>query len=269
MAERRTGARRTAARGVAPVTVPGPSSGSVAGVVLDLDGVLTDTAALHARAWTRLFVDVFARHGDGREVEPFGPEDYLRLVDGRPRLDGLVNVLRSRGIVLPPGRPGDPPDTETMQGVAERKDRFFVSQLRDGVPVFDASRPLLQRLVGAGVPVAVVSASRHAAEVLERTGLRQYVAVLVDGQEAQRLGLPGKPDPATFLLAARRLGVEPAQAAVVEDAVAGVQAGRRAGFRLVVGVDRHGDPTGLEEAGADLVVADLADLDAALLVAPG
>lgn len=237
----------------------------VAGVVFDLDGVLTDTAALHAAAWTRLFEDVFGGQDGGGVLAPFGQEDYLRLVDGRPRLDGLANVLRSRAVALPLGSPGDAPEAETMHGLAERKDRLFVSQLEDGVPVFAASLPLLQQLAGAGVPVAVVSASRHAGEVLERTGLRRYVAVLVDGHEAQRLGLPGKPDPATFLHAARRLGVDPGRVAVVEDAVAGVEAGRTGGFSLVVGVDRHGDPTGLEEAGADVVVADLADLDVALL----
>lgn len=250
-------------------TAPSRSAEPVAGVVFDLDGVLTDTAAVHAAAWTQLFDEVFTEQAGGRRLEPFGPEDYVRLVDGRPRLDGLRNVLRSRAVTLPLGSPGDGPGEATMHGLAERKDRLFLALVREGVPVFDASRPLLQRLVSSNLPIAVVSASRHAGELLRRTGLERYVTVLVDGLEAGRLGLPGKPDPATFLLAARRLGVDPSRAVVVEDAMAGVEAGRRGGFAVVVGVDRHGDPTGLMEAGADMVVPDLADLDAALLGACG
>ena len=233
---------------------------TVGAVLFDLDGVLTDTAALHERAWARLFEEYFAELGHHPAPALFSAADYRRYVDGRPRVDGLVNVLASRGLAVPLGRPGDGPEKKTLHGLAERKDRYFRALIETEVPVFPATRTVLERLHGFRVPVAIVSASRHAAGVLARSGLG-WVSVLVDGHEAERLGLPGKPDPATFLLAARRLGIPPRRAAVVEDAVAGVVAGRRGAFGVVVGVDRHDDAAALKEAGADVVVTDLAELE--------
>ena len=229
-------------------------------VLFDLDGVLTDTAALHERAWARLLEEYFAELGHHPAPAPFSAADYRRFVDGRPRVVGLVNMLASRGLAVPSGGPGDGPEKRTVHGLAERKDRYFRALIETEVPVFPATRTVLERLHGFRVPVAVVSASRHAAGVLARSGLARWVSVLVDGREAERLGLPGKPDPATFLLAAHRLGIPPRRAAVVEDAVAGVVAGRRGAFGVVVGVDRHDDAAALTEAGTDVVVTDLAEL---------
>ena len=179
---------------------------TVGAVLFDLDGVLTDTAALHERAWARLFDEYFAELGHHTMPAPFSTADYRRYVDGRPRVDGLVNVLASRGLAVPLGRPGDGPDKKTLHGLAELKDRYFRALIETEVPVFPTTRTVLERLYGFRVPVAVISASRHAAGVLARSGMARWVSVLVDGHEAERLGLPGKPHPATFLLAARRLG---------------------------------------------------------------
>jgi alpha,alpha-trehalase len=240
-------------------------------VVFDTDGVLTDTASVHAAAWKRLFDEYLTRRA-ARHREPFRAfteADYLRSVDGRPRYDGVAGFLASRGIELPWGDPADPPDRETVCGLGNAKDRFFVAHLRDhGAHAFPTSVELVRRLRAAGRRTAAVSASRNMVAVLESAGLRGLFDVEVDGVEADRLGLAGKPDPALFLEAARRLGVAPAQAAVVEDALAGVEAGRRGRFRVVVGVDRGGQAAALAEHGADLVVADLGELTLDPAVAP-
>ncbi|NWF28756.1 HAD-IA family hydrolase [Streptomyces sp. PKU-EA00015] len=238
----------------------------VAAVVLDTDGVVTDSARLHAAAWKTAFDACLEEHppDDPQDRRPFDVrDDYLRHVDGRSRLDGAAAFLGSRGMRLPPGSPDDPPGTGTVAAVAAYKERLFTERLRQGVDAFPGTVRLLTELRSRAVPLAVVSASRHARELLTQAGVLPYFDVLVDGQEAARLRLPGKPDPALFLEAARRLGVPPGRCAVVEDALAGVQAGRRGGFALVVGVDRTAGPgTGaaLLEHGADLVVRDLADL---------
>jgi beta-phosphoglucomutase family hydrolase len=248
------------------VTEPGWPALSLDGleaVVFDTDGVLTDTASVHAAAWKRLF-DGYLGLRASRGQEPFRPfeqVDYLRSVDGRPRYDGVAGFLASRGIQLTWGDPSDAPDRETVCGLGNAKDRYFVAHLRDhGARPFPSSVAFVRRLRERGLRTAVVSASRNMVAVLDSAGLRELFDVEVDGIEADRLGLAGKPDPGLFLEAARRLGVAPGQAAVVEDALAGVEAGRRGRFAVVVGVDRGGQATALAERGADVVVPDLGNL---------
>jgi trehalose 6-phosphate phosphatase len=227
-------------------------------VLFDMDGVVTDTAAAHAAAWKALFDPFLARRGE----RPFSDEDYRRHVDGKPRLDGVRDFLAARGVALPDGGPDDDPDAETVHGLGRRKNALFRAALADaGATAFPGSLALLDALEAAGVKTAVFSASRNAEATLRSAGLADRFAVRVDGEEAARLGLPGKPDPAVLLEAARRLGVAPARAAVVEDARAGVAAGRAGGFAQAIGVDRDGGgEAALVEAGADLVVGDLAEL---------
>lgn len=236
-------------------------------VVFDMDGVVTDTAALHAKAWKRLFDAVLkddrAKTDAGGTPRPFDADaDYRRYVDGRSREDGVAAFLGARGIEIPAGTPLDPPGHWTVYGLAARKNEIYRQHLAEhGVRVFAGTVELLERLRAGGVPVALVTASRNAEALLAAADLDGVFDVVVDGESAAEAGLPGKPDPATFLEAARRLGVTPARAAVVEDAVAGVQAARRGGFGLVVGVDRSGHREALESAGADLVVEDVSQLD--------
>jgi alpha,alpha-trehalase len=223
-------------------------------VVFDLDGVITDTAAVHARAWRRLFDEYLPTRPTrpGEDLRPFTDEDYRRYVDGKPRYDGVRSFLASRGIVLP---------TEQVRALGDRKDGYFSESLhRDGVRVFDGTVALVRQLAVAGIARAVISASRHCAEVLAVAGLTDLFEVRVDGVVADELGLPGKPDPAVFLLAAHRLGVAPRRTVVVEDALAGVEAGRAGGFGIVIGVDRTGHAADLYAHGADRVVADLAEV---------
>ena len=232
-------------------------------VIFDMDGVVTDTASVHARVWARMF-DRFLRpraDATGGSFSPFTDEDYRRYVDGRPRYDGVRSFLASRGVTLPEGDASDAPDEETVCGLGNRKDRDFLEHLRrDGVVAFPTTLELIERLRRDGVRTAVVSASRNLDEVLAAGGVEDLFEVRVGGAEAERLGLAGKPDPAFFLEAARRLGVEPRRAALIEDALAGVEAGRRGGFALVVGVDRAGHRSDLQAAGADVVVEDLAEV---------
>jgi alpha,alpha-trehalase len=239
-------------------------------VVFDLDGVVTDTARVHAAAWARLFDDVLAARpaSPGEDHRPFTPDDYRRHVDGRPRDDGVASFLASRGVTLPPGGPDDRDGAETVHALGRRKDGYFLARLgADGVDVFGSTVALVRALRGAGVRVGVISASRNCAAVLGAAGLDALFETRVDGVVAAELGLPGKPDPAVFLEAARRLGVTPARAVVVEDALAGVEAGRRGGFALVVGVDRTGHADDLRRHGADVVVTDLAEVT--VQAAPG
>ena len=234
-------------------------------VVFDMDGVVTDTAAVHAAAWKRLF-DAFLRKradGLGQPFEAFDSDrDYRRYVDGKPRNDGVRSFLESRGIDLAWGDPADRPDRETICGLGNRKTAYFRDHIREhGVRAFPSTIELVRTLRNEGVPVAVISASRQMSEVLESAGVADLFPVRVDGIVAENLGLPGKPDPAVFLEAARRLGTDPPRTAVVEDALSGVEAARRGGFGLVVGVDRTGHPGELRRAGAHVVVADLAELE--------
>lgn len=233
---------------------------SVDGVVFDLDGVLTDTAALHFAAWRELFDSVLDA------AAPLTLDDYRRYVDGRGRTEGAAAVLAARHVTLPEGKPTDPPTARTIHGLAAHKDELYLERLqRDGPRPFPSSVALLRALRTAGVSIAVASASHHCRQVLDAAGLAGLVDAVVDGVDADRLQLPGKPDPALFLEAARRLGLPPARAAVIEDAEAGVEAGRRGGFGLVVGVARTSDGRALRDRGADLVVSDLGELPAGLL----
>ncbi len=234
-------------------------------VIFDMDGVITDTASVHSAAWKRLF-DTYLRERADRTGEPFVPfdvdEEYRRYVDGKPRYDGVRSFLASRGIELPEGDPADPPDRETVCGLGNRKNEMFLKHLREhGAEPYGSTVELVRELARRDVPTAAISASRNMSEVLEAAGIGDLFHVRVDGVLADELGLPGKPDPAVFLEAARRLDVGPARAAVVEDALSGVEAGRRGGFALVIGVDRTGDADALRDAGADLVVTDLGELE--------
>ena len=233
--------------------------GSIRACLFDLDGVLTRTATVHMAAWKRTF-DEFLRRTDPAARE-FTQEDYNRYVDGKPRLDGVRDFLASRGIVLPEGEPDDPPAAETVHGLGNGKNEVLLRRLeQDGVEVYEGSRRYLREARERGLRRAVVSSSANTRQVLEVTGLAEDVEVRVDGVTAREESLPGKPAPDTFLRAAQLLGVEPAQAAVFEDALAGVEAGRIGGFGFVVGVDRLGQADELRARGADVVVPDLADL---------
>lgn len=232
--------------------------------LFDLDGVITDTAAVHARAWKTMF-DTYLRQraeATGVAFEPFTiAGDYRTYVDGKPRYDGVRSFLRSRGIDLPEGTRADPADAETVCGLGNRKNELVNRLLDDeGVVVYEGSVRLLHQLRGDGVRLGVVSSSRNCAAVLTTAGLLDLFEARVDGVVAAERGLAGKPAPDTFLSAARDLGASPERAVVVEDAISGVQAGRAGGFGLVIGVDRDGDPDALRRNGADVVVADLGDL---------
>jgi HAD superfamily hydrolase (TIGR01509 family) len=241
--------------------VPAIDLTAIRAVVFDTDGVVTDTARVHAAAWKRVF-DSFLRSREGGEASPFAVhDDYLRYVDGRPRLDGVRTFLASRGISLPEGDPGDPPGAATVHGLGAAKDRLFVEQVdRYGVAAYPSTITLLHELRHRGCRTAVVSASRHCRKVVTAAGAAHLFDALVGGDDAARLGLPGKPHPALFHQAARVLGVPPAATAVVEDALPGVEAAKRGGFGLVVGVDRAGHADALRRRGADVVVADLGEL---------
>jgi beta-phosphoglucomutase family hydrolase len=231
--------------------------------LFDLDGVLTRTAVVHAAAWKEMFDD-FLRRRAAETGEPFLPfdahADYDRYVDGRKRADGVRAFLASRGIQLPEGSPDDPPAAATVHGLGNRKNELVLAKLAHGVDVYPGSVRYVEALRDAGLGRAVVSSSANTKAVLEVTGLDTLFDVVVDGVVAERDGLAGKPAPDTFLAAAGALGVAPADAAVFEDALAGVEAGRAGGFGLVVGVDRVGQAEELRRHGADIVVTDLADL---------
>lgn len=235
----------------------------VDGVLFDLDGVLTPTATIHERAWKLTFDGVLERRAAADPHEsfvPFSDDDYLRFVDGKPRYDGVRSFLASRDITLPEGRPDDAAGDTTVCAVGNGKNDRFQDVLRtDGIAAYPGSLSLLDWLAERETPVAVVSSSRNAPEVLETSGLAARFVVVVDGAVTASLGLAGKPAPDMFLEAARQLGVEPARTLVVEDAIAGVAAGR-AGGCVVVGVDRGAGVAALRDAGADTVVADLAEL---------
>jgi HAD superfamily hydrolase (TIGR01509 family) len=232
--------------------------------IFDLDGVLTDTASLHERAWHELFDQLFTQveGAGGAKPPPFTSLDYQRLVDGEARTDGVRNVLRNRAITLPEGSPDDPPGYDTVASLAAEKDARYLALLaEEGPRPFPTSVALVERLHGVGMAIGVVSASRHCQEVLVAAGLSALVDARVDGIAAAAMNLAGKPSPDMFTEAARALGVEPRRAVVVEDALAGVEAGRRGGFDTVIGVDRVGQAEELRRHGANVVVADLAQVD--------
>jgi len=230
-------------------------------VVFDMDGVVTDTAGTHQAAWAHLFDEYLATRPPDADRGPFTSEDYRTHVDGRARVDGVASFLAARGIALPPGAPEDPPDAPTVWGLANRKNRYFLAALAQDPPeAFPSTIELIDALRAAGVKTAVVTASANRAEVLAAAGVGNRFQSHVDGRDAADLDLAGKPAPDLFLEAARRLGVNPAGAVVIEDATAGVTAARRAGVGLIIGVARAGYPERLAAAGADIVVTDLAEV---------
>jgi len=237
---------------------------AIEGCLFDLDGVLTQTAKLHDAAWKQTF-DEFLRTWAARAGRPFRPfdavDDYDRYVDGRPRLDGVRTFLASRGIELPPGHADDAPGAETIVGLGAAKDAIVMRMAREnGVEAYEGSVRYVRAVREAGLRRAVVSASAHCREFLAAAGIAELFEVVVDGNDRLREQLQGKPAPDTFLFAARELDLEPVRAAVFEDALAGVEAGRAGGFGYVVGVDRVGQAEELRAHGADRVVSDLAEL---------
>jgi len=259
----------------------------VSACLFDMDGVITRTATVHDAAWKEMF-DEFLRAratdsggadsggadsggtgsggtssgGTDGQFTPFDPvKDYDDYVDGKPRIDGTRAFLASRGIDLPEGTPDDPPGTPTLWGLGNRKNELFLQVLkRDGVEVYDGSRRYLAAVRSAGLRTALVSSSANTTQVLKIGGVADQFDVTIDGHVAEAEGLRGKPAPDTYLAAAKQLGVDPASAAVFEDALAGVESGRAGKFGFVVGVDRVGQAAQLREHGATVVVTDLADL---------
>ncbi|MCG0064489.1 MULTISPECIES: HAD family hydrolase [Streptomyces] len=229
--------------------------------LFDLDGVVTKTAVVHAAAWKETF-DAFLRDYEGERGRPFDAvADYDEYVDGRPRADGVRAFLASRGIELPEGDPGDPPDARTVHGLGNRKNELLLERIRTGgVEAYEGTLRYLTAVRAAGLRTAIVSSSANCRDVLRSVGAEHFFDVRIDGVVAVERNLPGKPRPDTFLAAARDLGVEASRAAVFEDALAGMDAGRAGGFGYVVGVDRTGQRDALYAHGADIVVQDLAEL---------
>jgi len=233
-------------------------------VLLDLDGVITDTASLHAACWKQMFDDYLRKRANERH-EAFHPfdlaADYLLYVDGKPRFDGVRDFLKSRDIHLPEGNPDDPPEAETVAGLGNRKNNL-VNKMFDekGVRPYEGSVKLIHQLRRDGFKIAVVTSSENCAAVLKSANLDEFFETRVDGNMIHAEHLAGKPAPDTFLMAAKLLGVEPARAIVVEDAISGVEAGSNGNFGLVIGVARKGNAEELRQHGAHLVVSDLAEL---------
>ncbi|MFE0103419.1 HAD family hydrolase [Streptomyces sp. NPDC059009] len=234
---------------------------AVRACLFDLDGVITKTAVVHAAAWKETF-DAFLLGWEGPDFRPFDPVvEYDEYVDGMPRADGVRSFLAARGIELPEGRPDDTADLPTVQGLAKRKNTLVLGKIRTGgVEAYDGTLRYVAAVRAAGLVTAVVSASANCRDVLRAVDAEPLFDVRIDGLVATERRLPGKPRPDTFLAAAGDLGVEPAQAAVFEDALAGMDAGRAGRFGYVVGVDRGGQADALKAHGADRVVADLAEL---------
>ncbi|MEU6160657.1 beta-phosphoglucomutase family hydrolase [Streptomyces sp. NPDC047130] len=229
--------------------------------LFDLDGVVTRTAVVHAAAWKETF-DTFLREHGGGGQRPFdAAHDYDEYVDGLPRADGVRSFLASRGITLPEGSPDDPPDATTVQGLGNRKNDLVLRKIREGgVEAYDTTLEYIREVRARGLATAIVSSSKNCLDVLRAVDAVGLFDVRIDGVVAAERGLPGKPRPDTFLAAAADLGVEPSQAAVFEDALAGMDAGRAGRFGRVIGVDRVGQAEALRAHGADVVVQDLAEL---------
>jgi len=236
----------------------------VSACLFDMDGVVTQTAVVHAAAWKEMF-DEFLRaraESTGTQFIPFDPHaEYDAYVDGKPRLDGTRSFLESRGIELPEGTPNDPPGTPTLYGLSNQKNNLVLEKIAaGGVQAYPGSITYIRSVKDKGISTAIVSASANTIQVLKAADIENLFDVRIDGVIAERRGLRGKPAPDTFLAAAEALRKSAKQAAVFEDAQAGVAAGRAGGFALVVGVDRVGQAQALLEHGADIVVKDLADL---------
>ena len=236
----------------------------VTACLFDLDGVLTQTAKVHGAAWKEMF-DAYLRERAERTGAPFAPfdahDDYDTYVDGKPRYDGVRDFLRSRAIELPPGSSGDDPRAETIAALGNRKNEIVLRWIHErGVEAYEGSVRYLNAAREAGLRRAVVSSSTNCHDVVRAAGIEDLLEVRVDGIVAERERLKGKPAPDTFLAAARELAVDATEAAVFEDALAGVEAGRAGEFGCVVGVDRVGQADALREHGADIVVSDLTEL---------
>jgi beta-phosphoglucomutase family hydrolase len=236
----------------------------IRGCLFDLDGVLTQTAKVHAAAWKEMFDD-YLRERAQRTGEPFAAfdpvADYDEYVDGKPRADGTRSFLQARGITLPEGAGDDPPGAETVRGLGNRKNEIVLRKIReDGVEAYPGSVRYVRAVKAAGLPRAVVSSSANCRDVLIAAGIEDLFDARIDGVIAEREHLRGKPAPDTFLAGARALGLKPTAATVFEDALAGVAAGRAGGFGFVVGVDRAAQAEALKQHGADIVVTDLAEL---------
>ena len=225
--------------------------------LFDLDGVLTPTAEVHMHAWARLFTPYLESHG----AEPYVEQDYFDHIDGKPRFDGVRDLLASRGIELEPGTPDADPADDTVWGLGNRKNTVFNDTItEEGVAAYPASLAFLEAVIADGYEVAVVSSSKNAPAVLAAAGIADRFEIVVDGNVAAGLGLPGKPAPDTYIHAATALGLTVLECAVVEDAVSGVQSGARGAFGLVIGVDRGVGRKVLQDAGADIVVEELDEL---------
>ena len=234
-------------------------------VIFDMDGVITDTATIHATTWKQMFDEYLKKRAEryGEHFQPFDADlDYRRYVDGKPRYDGVEGFLESRGISLPYGNRGDKPDGETVCGLGNRKNQYFVQRLKKrNVKVYESSVAFIKQLKSSGIRTAVISASRNAETVLEVAGVRDLFSVKVDGVDSVKRRLKGKPDPAIFLEAARQLKAEPGKTAIVEDSLAGVKAGRRGKFKVVIGLDRADQAEQLRKRGAHFVVQDLSEIE--------
>jgi beta-phosphoglucomutase family hydrolase len=233
-------------------------------VIFDMDGVVTDTASLHGKAWKEMFDRFLETHGQktGERQAPFDLDhDYRQYVDGKPRFDGVRSFLASRNIVLPEGRLEDDPGMNSVYALGNLKNVLFGQLLSDqGAEAYPGTVGLIHRLSAKGFKMAIISSSKNAEKILRSAGVLELFDAKVDGVDSLELGIDDKPAPDIFLQAAQEVGVEPKRAVVVEDAISGVQAGRAGGFGLVVGVDRVGDPEALRDNGADVVVSDLAEV---------
>lgn len=232
--------------------------------IFDMDGVVTRTAVVHSLAWKKMF-DEYLHYREQMFHEPFHEfthaGDYLSFVDGRPRYKGVDAFLKSRGINLPPGKPEDEPSTETVCGLGNRKNEFFNQVLDEkGVDVYDSTIKLIKELLGRGIKVGVATSSKNCLPILEKADITGLFATHVDGVVSARLGLKGKPEPDIFTTASDNLGVKHHRSIIFEDAVSGVQAGRRGNFGLVIGIARENNARELKDNGADVVVADLSEL---------
>jgi beta-phosphoglucomutase family hydrolase len=236
----------------------------ITATLFDMDGVITNTATVHDAAWKQAFDDFLTERAKqtGQPFVGFDPvADYDTYVDGKPRLDGTRSFLESRGIELPEGTPDDPPGTPTLYGISNRKNDLLLAKLaKDGVTVYEGSVRYLHAVRAAGLHTAIVSSSANTLQVLQAAGLTDQFDVRIDAQAAKARKLNGKPAPDTYLEAARELGMKPAQAAVFEDALAGVEAGKAGRFGCVVGVNRANQADALRRNGADIVVNDLGEL---------
>ena len=236
----------------------------VTACLFDLDGVLTQTAKVHAEAWKSMF-DEFLREWASAHDQKFVPfdkvSDYDEYLDGKPRYEGVASFLSSRGIDLPAGTPDDPPSAQTIHGLGNRKNVLVLKLIKEhGVQPYDGSVRYVHAVIDAGLQRAVVSSSTNTRDVLRAAGIDGLFEHIIDGVVADRDHLKGKPAPDTYLAGAKAVGVEPSAAAVFEDALAGVAAGRAGNFGFVVGVDRVGQADALKQHGADVVVKDLAEL---------